>query len=381
MVHQTLLTNFHRISLRAATELFSARIDQLTQFIYDNGLEPPQMRPDAEQEMNRVLDTLQVPRSVVKAKNTQNSTNLPRATPQNRDISREHNRSYTSPANRFPAETAGTSILPSLQFPNINNHDYIPPVFDFSLPTAEILDDLYAHNLRTPPNNTHLEHTEPFAGVERTSLRAQQHDDDSASETGDEAEREVIEQLSSRMGTLKLAGDGHLRFYGPTSNLNLVDVTITSKQRPGPDVRSVRHDGQELLNHLRIGQHVEPSLESHLIDLYFTWQNPSLYIVDREMFTLARAKWRDELDDTPFYSEVLTNAMYVILSDKCHGIFLYTDLHAVGALSEQHSRHDIIQHLSLFQNHYQSSLPIEQKLSWKLNWIVLAWLQCRLLPS
>ncbi|EEA28237.1 hypothetical protein TMatcc_003440 [Talaromyces marneffei ATCC 18224] len=287
-----------KISLRAATELFSARIDQLTQFIYDNSLEPPQMRPDAEQEMNRVLDTLQVPRSVVKAN-----------TSQNRDISREHNRLYTSTTNRYPAETAATSILPPLQFPKINNNDYIPPVFDFSLPTAEILDSLYANNLQSPPDNTHLEHQEPYKGVDQTFLHGQQHEDDSTSETGDEAEREVIEQLSSRMGTLKLAGDGHLRFYGPTSNLNLVDVASTSKQRPGPDVRSVRHDGQELLNHLRIGQDVEPSLENHLIELYFTWQNPSLYIVDREMFMLARAKWRDELDDTPFYSEVLTNAM------------------------------------------------------------------------
>lgn len=276
------------------------------------------MRPDAEQEMNRVLDTLQIPRSVVKANNSQSNANLPRATLQNRNINREHNRLYTSPADRYPAEAAGTSIPPSVHFLNIPNHDYIPHVFDFSLPTAEILDDLYAHKLQTPPNNTHIEHSEPYASVERTSLRGQ-HDDDSASETGDEAEREVIEQLASRMGTLKLAGDGHLRFYGPTSNLNLVDVVSTSQQRPGPDVRSVRHDGQELLAHLRIGQHVEASLESHLIDLYFTWQNPSLYIVDREMFNLARAKWRDELDDTPFYSEVLTNAMYVILSHNCHG--------------------------------------------------------------
>lgn len=304
MVHQTLLMRPFRISLRAATELFSARIDQLTQFIYDHGLEPPQMRPDAEHEMNRVLDTLQVPRSVVKAKNSQNSANFPRVTLQNRD-----DPLYTPPGNRYPADTASTTVLPSAQFPNINNHDYIPPVFDFSLPTAEILDGLYDKNLQSPPSNTNPEHSEAYVGAERNSLRGQQHDDDSASETGDEAEREVIEQLSSRMGTLKLASDGHLRFYGPTSNLNLVDVAITSKQRPGPDVRSVRHDGQELLNHLRIGQYVEPSLESHLIDLYFTWQNPSLYIVDREMFTLARAKWRDELDDTPFYSEVLTNAM------------------------------------------------------------------------
>lgn len=75
------------------------------------------------------------------------------------------------------------------------------------------------------------------------------------------------------MGTLKLAGDGHLRYYGPTSNLNLVDVVATSDKRPGLDARSVRHDGQDLLNHLRLGQHVEQSLEDHLIKLYFTWQN------------------------------------------------------------------------------------------------------------
>ncbi|KAF5012806.1 hypothetical protein F66182_15234, partial [Fusarium sp. NRRL 66182] len=189
-----------KISLRAATELFSARIDQLTQFIYDHGLEPPQMRPDAEHEMNRVLDTLQVPRSVVKAKNSQNSANFPRVTFQNRD-----DPLYTPPGNRYPAETAGTTVLPSAQFPNINNHDYIPPVFDFSLPTAEILDGLYDKNLQSPPSNTNPEHSEAYVGAERNSLRGQQHDDDSASETGDEAEREVIEQLSSRMGTLKLA--------------------------------------------------------------------------------------------------------------------------------------------------------------------------------
>ncbi|EED23338.1 fungal specific transcription factor, putative [Talaromyces stipitatus ATCC 10500] len=289
-----------KISLRAATELFSARIDQLTQFIYNNGLQPPSMRPDAEQEMNRVLDTLQVPRSLVNANTAQNNANLPRTTLQNRDFSGEYNRQYAPPNNRYQ---------PSAQFTNITNHEYLPPIFDFSLPTAEILDDIYANNLQSSSLNLHSGQPDPYTGIERTSLRAQQHDDDSASDSGDEAEREVIEQLSSRIGTLKLAGDGHLRFYGPTSNLTLVDVASTSKQIPGPDVRSVRHDGQELLNHLRIGQQVEPSLEDHLIELYFTWQNPSLYIVDREMFTLARAKWRDELDDTPFYSEVLTNAM------------------------------------------------------------------------
>jgi hypothetical protein len=107
---------------------------------------------------------------------------------------------------------------------------------------------------------------------------------------------------------LKIAGDGHLRFYGATSNLNLVDVSAT-QQRQRPDARTVRHDGQDILNHLRVGQPVDQALEDHLVELYFTWQNPSTYIVDKEMYMTARTKWRNELDDTPFYSEVLTNAM------------------------------------------------------------------------
>ncbi|GAB1215207.1 hypothetical protein ATERTT37_004393 [Aspergillus terreus] len=139
----------------------------------------------------------------------------------------------------------------------------------------------------------------------------QYKDDDSDSGEEDEAEKDVIEQISHRIGTLKIAGDGHLRFYGATSNLNLVDVSAT-QQRQRPDARTVRHDGQDILNHLRVGQAVDEALENHLVELYFTWQNTSTYVVDKEMFMIARAKWRNELDDTPFYSEVLTNAMCAI---------------------------------------------------------------------
>lgn len=267
------------------------------------------MQPDAEQEMNKVLDTLQIPRGAAQSTASRRATNPSNSITHNGEI---NSSLISATSNRYPVPTGAEPAVnvpsPSVHFPSIHPN-FLAPAFDFSLPTAECLDDIYNSNFQNPPINIEPE-ADPYTGGERTSLRAQQHDDDSNSESGDEAEREVIEQLSSRIGTLKLAGDGHLRFYGPTSNLNLVDVASTSKQRPGPDVRSVRHDGQELLNHLRIGQHVEQSLENHLISLYFTWQNPSLYIVDPEMFGLARAKWRDESDDTPFYSEVLTNAMY-----------------------------------------------------------------------
>lgn len=313
-----------RVSLRAATELFSARIDQLCQFIYDHGLEPPAMYPEAEHGINRVLDTLQIPRGVIKRQELITHQPVNRIDAFNASARSLHLNADLSSSHEVQA---GLSVFGGSD-PRVHSLSTSDPLLttspdptrplNFTLPTAESLNNIYA-NITSPDDPS--PETGRFMEVEPESARmpnsrnmaptnvSEAGNDDSDSESGDEAEREVIEQLSSRIGTLKLAGDGHLRFYGPTSNLNLVDVSTTSEQRPGPDVRSVRHDGQDLLNHLRIGQHVEQSLEDHLIELYFTWQNPSLYVVDRVMFTTARSRWRDEKDDTPFYSEVLTNAM------------------------------------------------------------------------
>ncbi|KAL1969997.1 hypothetical protein VTN77DRAFT_6402 [Rasamsonia byssochlamydoides] len=314
-----------KVSLRAATELFSARIDQLCQFIYDHGLEPPPMQPEAEQGMNRVLDTLQIPRGVVRRPGSNNenastsrldafssSAKAPdrnSAMPLGRRGEADPGalRENSAPHSAMRAEPRSTNGLASG-----------PSTLDFSLPTAECLDNIYA-NMHSPSNSS--AERERFMGADSHSadyldsansgaqMANRFNDEYFDSDSDDEAEKEVIEQLSSRIGTLKIAGDGHLRYYGPTSNLNLIDVLPATEHRPGPDTRSVRHDGQELLNYLRIGQPVDPALEDHLIELYFTWQNPSSYVVDREMYMAARSKWRENLDDTPFYSEVLTNAM------------------------------------------------------------------------
>jgi hypothetical protein len=191
--------------------------------------------------------------------------------------------------------------------------------WEFALPTAESLDSLYANmngGYNTSPENytpDSLQLSQDMAQQPGALLEQARIDREEDSDSGeeDEAEKDVIEQISHRIGTLKIAGDGHLRFFGATSNLNLVDVSAT-QQRQRPDARTVRHDGQDILNHLRVGQPVDQALEDHLVELFFTWQNPSTYVVDKEMYMTARSAWRDELDDTPFYSEVLTNAMCAI---------------------------------------------------------------------
>lgn len=301
------------------------------------------MEPEDEAGMVKVLDTLQIPRGFSQASGTpkekqspaeptasvggaqSTSHNLPVESPKGQNMATDRVAPGTSPAQ-------DASSGPQLPSPGgwdpfgmvrgaSDNQNFVH--WGFTLPTAESLDTIYANLSGGPgaptmtgmPINTGLTPD----GYQPGMNMAQQPgvspgqlphdgDNDSDSEEEDDAENDVIEQLSHRIGTLKIAGDGHLRFYGATSNLNLVDVSAT-QQRQRPDARTVRHDGQDILNHLRVGQPVDQALEDHLVELYFTWQNPSTYVVDKEMFMTARAKWRNEFDDTPFYSEVLTNAM------------------------------------------------------------------------
>ena len=329
------MTDNTRVSLRATTELFSARIDQLYQFIYDHGLEPPPMKPDDESSMNKVLDTLRIPRQQAKRRD---STVIGDQTAEALTTVAPPLQSPTAPVveSQLPQVSEAPVIPPSQNaFPNpplfpesgpeVKNSPAFAPSpypanWGFTLPTAESLDTLYANlngtNMPTDtgPSPESLQLSQDIAqqpGVLLGQARIDDHESDSGEE--DEAENEVIEQISNRIGTLKIAEDGHLRFYGATSNLNLVDVSAT-QQRQRPDARSVRHDGQDILNHLRVGQPVDQAMEDHLVELYFTWQNPSTYVVDKEMFMIARSKWRNEFDDTAFYSEVLTNAMYGSIS-------------------------------------------------------------------
>lgn len=381
-----------RVSLRAATELFSARIDQLCQFIYDHGLEPPPMKPEDEAGMNRVLDTLQIPRRQLRknpstvnsgAVSSQSLTHAFPSTVKASDHTLAGQLNQTSERNLAPSshgQVPSKSSLSSVtetrdsrsasgMTSGFSTH-YNSSDWDFTLPTAESLDTIYANIDRASSLSADSGSVVSPEGMslgqemaQPPGARLEQAQDDSECETdsGDEAEKEVIEQLSSRMGTLKLAGDGHLRYYGPTSNLNLIDVSA-SEQRPRPDARSVRQDGQDILNHLRVGQAVDPALEDHLIELYFTWQNPSSYVVDREMFMTARAKWRNELDDTPFYSEVLANAMYdTVMLNIIFDFGYFTNLMGTGAHWAVHSKHAIILLLLRFQNRSRSSLLIGPK--------------------
>jgi hypothetical protein len=116
----------------------------------------------------------------------------------------------------------------------------------------------------------------------------------------------VVEQLSRRMGSLQVAEDGQLRYFGATSNLHILHNGPSSLS--GPSIRRV-YDAQAVLDKSGVGAHVTEELEDHLIKLYFAWEDPSLHIAREEIYFQERAKWKIGIRGSPFYSEVLTNAM------------------------------------------------------------------------
>ncbi|KAJ4243815.1 hypothetical protein NW762_014692 [Fusarium torreyae] len=128
---------------------------------------------------------------------------------------------------------------------------------------------------------------------------------DSAEE---EDSAEVIHQLSERLGTLLPTSDGEWRFYGATSNLHLSNenfgITISDLNR--------RKSVQDILDTAGVGHAVDIQLVNHLVTLYFTWQNPSLRVVDQAAFEAAREEFLLATNDSRLYSEFLVNSICAV---------------------------------------------------------------------
>ncbi|OQV10731.1 Fungal Zn2-Cys6 binuclear cluster domain-containing protein [Cladophialophora immunda] len=104
-----------------------------------------------------------------------------------------------------------------------------------------------------------------------------------------------------------IAEDGQLRFYGATSNLHILHNGPLSLSRS--KFRSPSEQGAELLNGAGVGHFVDESLEDHLLRLYFTWEEPSIHVVDESVFWRERMICKGAGQVSTLYSEVLTNAM------------------------------------------------------------------------
>lgn len=156
--------------------------------------------------------------------------------------------------------------------------------------TQPALSSSVEDGLRMPPVDTQIQVKAAHSEMEPTLLEGP------ASTSDIEG---LVEELSDRVGTLRIGPGGKTRFCGPTSTFNLADIALSDSHEATP-VNPAYISGFE--------EEIPAELENHLLNLYFTWQDPSIHVVDREVYEDARKKWINR-EETAFYSEALRNAM------------------------------------------------------------------------
>ena len=123
-----------------------------------------------------------------------------------------------------------------------------------------------------------------------------------------DADDEFTNQLSWRFGRLQLTQDGQLQYFGSTSNLTLLDALVGVNFS---SLNNTQKDTREILENANLDIDVDEVLEQHLLELYFAWQNPPLYLVDYNLFWEARQQNRHDGIVSSYYSRSLVDAMWV----------------------------------------------------------------------
>ncbi|KAL4778593.1 fungal-specific transcription factor domain-containing protein [Aspergillus varians] len=325
-----------KLPLRVAIELLSNRVDQLCCFIRENELQPPPMSQEKDTALGKVLDMLGLaeinstltqqvackPKRSNKSPNGPNPLPVPIGPSPPQGLERTESQQHSEPSSNtqfmgsrqiqnapaLPSAVedgaSGLSLyqdLPEIQ----SNND--PNSWNWQLGTDTFVpNSLYMHNFLSPSSphgplqstfGEMPEHLEPIiADDDRTLVEEPSSPEDIEG---------LIDELSDRVGTLQIKPGGQTQFYGPTSTFNLADMLATVNS--GTHF-TAQNDALECLRRLGSHKTVPASLEEHLMNLYFSWQDPSFHVVDRRTYEEGKAKWY-ALGDTPYYSESLRNAI------------------------------------------------------------------------
>lgn len=164
---------------------------------------------------------------------------------------------------------------------------------------------VYQHteNKRRPPSKKyveslqarirHLESQLMSIGGPRTfpligpDLGALERDESEADSVEDDDDHDPFSELIGLVGRLAVVDDGQLHYFGSQSSLNLPRQQFRPTTMPDPwtEMRS-----QGLTAAAQLGKLVAApnELEEHLLDLFWTWQNPWNYIVHKGAFLRSR---------------------------------------------------------------------------------------------
>lgn len=345
MIYEFQYLTRDRLPLRIAIDLLISRVDQLCEFICENGLSPPCTVPEKDAALKEILNALGPAKSSPAAEKVSGSeqelspilSNDPKVNTARSKITMgpppipaSIALSKISPANS-PSDptaealmptTSNTSPLSGIQVEQgqstqsadtpesiLSNWDMGLAFGGSAVPAPTDLQQLIESTSERDSLGLDLDGMPQPAGNDMAGVTASTASDDESTLVEDHdttADIEgLIDDLSDRVGTLRIGRGGKTHFFGPTSTFNLRDMPHSDNF----DSHRRIH-GYDLHNPDRVeaDREVPSELEEHLINLYFSWQDPSFHVVDRKLYEDAKEKWF-AMEDTSLYSEALRNAM------------------------------------------------------------------------
>ncbi|GAB7329233.1 hypothetical protein MBLNU13_g01044t2 [Cladosporium sp. NU13] len=321
------------ISLRKSVQAFTSRVKQLEQFIISQGLQVPE--PDLQHASTIEFLIAAYPsessNDISPAAEAHSSARREQPQPQFDEASRvQQGQPHASDNHSFFGDVVGNHA-----FGYTSNNEQVDLPADFDLDWMLGLTDsdnpYGSFDMSTVGSTTCAGLTNHSYGGQSLFgdgmiMENSHHDvpvaDDNTS-SDEEDHKEVTGQLSDRIGTLLGTSKGNWRFYGATSNLHLSkDRQVLQLEPSTTSQHQARISAQ--LEFLQLNHTFDAHLTQHLTRLYFTWQNPSLHVVDQDTFEQAQDLRIHKGEKSTFYTEFLVNAM-------C----------AVGATFERHTSLDV----------------------------------------
>lgn len=205
----------------------------------------------------------------------------------------------STPALGNIAPTPGSTLEDSLAFA-----DWAGMGWDETISPDWPWSALLAPDLEVSLQHTGLQLRPPDQNAPAAATTSGPHEEE------DEENQDIINQIAARFGSLQLAPDGKLRYFGTPANFHLFGNNGRSTGGSASmQPRSTRFEGQRLLRSLELDLDVDLALEDHLIQMYFAWHNSCHPVVDNGAFWLARRQQTGVAEEAGLYSDVLVNAM------------------------------------------------------------------------
>lgn len=273
----------NRVPIRVAVSLLSSRVAVLSQHIRNMGSDVPVMTKDDQSTLRDILHSLGIACDGVQSDDpTINNTKV--------------SSSFAHDPKRI------RNPLPSASGADIYDHlgNDLAPL------NEQPINQTPAEN--APEDSILVEYDLTLDQIENGGGSSQIAPNDSmpTEQPDTDSEDEVTNQLAYRLGCVQKIHDGQLRYFGPTSNLTLLDLSVSIGHSTP---HFVQRDAQDTLNDLKLNIEVEEVFEKHLLELYFAWQDSCLHVVHSEIFWNAKQKNRKDGSTSPFFSRALCDAM------------------------------------------------------------------------